>query len=121
MKKIKFRAWHEKGKFFHYWGFTKGDSFFAGPAYLMDNNEQFTGLLDCEKKEIYEGDILEHAYMSIGGPIKEIGIVFWIGNGWRVEKMLETNPAGWMDGVWLKNMRVIGNIHENPELLRGKT
>ena len=82
---------------------------------LLENGEliaeQYTGLKDKNGKEIYEGDIVSgHNPYYIG--------TFEI--AWREDK------AGWFgfakdDYTWpLYNMehpKVIGNIHENPELL----
>ena len=77
---------------------------------------QFTGLYDKDGKEIYEGDIiLEKLKRSRkGGDLYEI--VFedcqWLGK----------NKDGAITSLSLLNdfhvIKIIGNIHDNPELLK---
>ena len=77
---------------------------------------QFTGLFDKNGAEIYEGDIL------LGMTDWEIGEDKWYGNG--VVKFYNggiyffhttSDDFGYLTG--LDEVEVIGNIHENPELL----
>jgi len=73
---------------------------------------EYTGLTDKNGQKIFEGDILEHS----SGTIHEV--VFEQRNGkayfgWVINE-LET----WdFDSGFLKQLKVIGNIHDNPELL----
>lgn len=80
---------------------------------------QFTGLYDCKGTEIYEGDILIY-----GGQIKHV-VEFKHGmfgytllDGWFVgyggNSNFSFNP---LDKS--KEHEVIGNIHDNSELLKG--
>lgn len=68
--------------------------------------EQFTGLRDKNGREIYEGDILRMENQP-----HETGVVEFSGNGyWIKEEFANYIPAESM-------CEIIGNIHENPELL----
>lgn len=94
------------------------------PVYMMDWHEvdpdtvgQFTGLLDKNGKEIYEGDII-----SLRDYIAEVR---WNSNlsafciRFSFESELGIKPLGsWIDRR--RRCNVIGNIHDNPELLNEK-
>ena len=83
--------------------------------------EQYTGLKDKNGKEIYEGDIVQ-----IPDDWEEYGVaagqryeVYFAYGGFRCK------PLGFAEirgdkGYWIEDsedFEVIGNIHENPELL----
>lgn len=89
---------------------------------------QFTGLTDKNGKRIFEGYII--CYITPDG-IKATGVVRFgeygtggtIGIGFYVE-WVARDGAGWLRqdiGFWAKyrDIEVIGNIHDNPELLNG--
>ena len=75
---------------------------------------QFTGLTDNNGKWIFEGDILEHHVQ--GDIIVNRGVVNWDEKNARWAHQLNTmNPCFYMHNP--KTVEVIGNIHDNPELI----
>ncbi|MDH5110609.1 YopX family protein [Lactiplantibacillus plantarum] len=135
---IKFRAWAKIQKkmlvpdnieFIHgqaYWaeastgdnGSYSNDGETDGIGALFEL-EQFIGLTDVNGKDIYEGDIV-HGYDQepdrddgyIGSSVTDVVNfkygAFWIGDSWY-KVMVMTPPI----------VEIIGNVHENPELLKG--
>ena len=116
MREIKFRAWDEYLKCFYYDGFSISPHGIIDPQmqnrYVYSNSpnllmlEQFTGLLDKNGKEIFEGDILQHP------TIKDLGPVEW-DEYYASFDWLHPKMYGWS----MSDAEIIGNIHENPELL----
>ena len=76
---------------------------------------QYTGLTDKNGKRIFEGDILEHH--AQGDIIVNRGVVNWDEKNARWAHQLNTmNPCFYMHNP--KSVEVIGNIYDNPELLK---
>ena len=69
---------------------------------------QYIGLKDKNGKEIYEGDVIETG--GVRGGI--VGKVVYIEEGFSIKCEL-----GYEDFYW-DTLEVIGNIYENPELIK---
>ena len=82
--------------------------------------EQYTGLKDKNGKEIYEGDILAW-HSNIYRKHDWVGLVLYRGAGFAVQESDKSySSPEWLDCACRKDaniIEVIGNIHENPDLL----
>ena len=74
---------------------------------------QFTGLLDRNGKEIYEGDIVRGIWQVNHKDVRE-GVV----NYWEKFGLYGLNDNSSLVSIVWSGCEVIGNIHENPELLK---
>lgn len=114
---IKFRIWcGTEGKYIKGGVLTQ-----EGKYRRLDNKpecyttEQFTGLHDNNGKEIYEGDIVEFEYCTCHIEYDLYSFTFIYIDApyeWRLNSC-EFTPAV----IDIKECKVIGNIHENHELL----
>lgn len=125
MREIKFRAWVESQKYMHHFG-LEGTTMRETP--IM----QFTGLKDKNGREIYEGDIVINAWHNIYQ--KPIGKTWVVKFGEYDNSDIEYGSGGLgfycetKDGEQecpiniplddKEKLEVIGNIHENQELLK---
>lgn len=124
-REIKFRIWDKTKKCFP----------IEGQIYLIDAlkgyrknliAEQYTGLKDKNGKEIYEGDIvgIYQEYCDLEGSKTWEELEPW---GQVVYKDNKARFGIWGDSPYgdedkhffdlVEGLEVIGNIHENPELL----
>ncbi|WP_273731690.1 YopX family protein [Leuconostoc mesenteroides] len=132
MREIKFRAWDNILNEYFSWG----DSVkFNNYHDLIEDNyngavslEQYTGLKDKNGVEIYEGDIVQPVRFyegferfpkieptKIGLPLK-VNFGNYVFGKWIAREVNETG-FGVNDYHFSEELQVIGNIHENPELL----
>jgi uncharacterized phage protein (TIGR01671 family) len=92
--------------------------------------EQSTGLLDKNGKEIFKGDVIKAHYNDIPGRVDfgEYPI------DWSYGEYNDSYMVGWvinyiglksddrqrdpLDSEFAKELEIIGNIHENPELVQ---
>lgn len=75
---------------------------------------QFTGLFDKNGNEIYEGDIVSGAY---GQMLVYFGKIVCEGYGFQWKPINEDSSKESITG-FIDEYEVIGNIHDNPELLK---
>ena len=116
MRELKFRVMYKK----HSGTWVKNEYILSdliemdGDGFLDDNDivEQFTGLKDKNGKEIYEGDILDVSSVFIE-PKKMVVEFSEMACGF--EPFVNGCPDCYVPTG--KDVVVIGNIHENPELL----
>lgn len=109
MREIKFRAWDEGIKrMFGPWDISHFPARFK-----MKCLEQFTGLQDKNGKEIYEGDIVELSAQWGGFQ----GLVIFEYGCFGVK---DGNSVYTFQDIDSESLEIIGNIHENPELLEGE-
>ena len=76
-----------------------------------DTVGQFTGLCDCNGREIYEGDIVRNESAGFCGVVQYRDATFIIFLGEMNGALLICLQTG--------SLEIIGNIHDNPELLKG--
>ncbi len=119
---LKFREWNKNGKEMYCYDemvrYSKNllrEWVYSG-VYLPTSNENFevmiyTGLKDCIRKEIYEGDIVSYilSFEEFIGEVKFEEGFFVIDN-----EMLGENVGLFHE---IAVVKVIGNIYENPEML----
>src|SRR5215467_2163689 len=133
MREIKFRAWDKAGQrmgsvsdlqFARPWGGdvfepsvellfgTIGTDFLVSDVVLM----QSTGLHDKNEKEIYEGDIIRGIDIEERAPVFSVS---WLHSSARFQLLHEDLEYGApINGSWSDQYEIIGNMYENPELLK---
>lgn len=138
MREIKFRAWDRKNSCWYKPALKayRGELFellisFGGDltAHTMKGLVhqpdrfilmQYTGLSDKNGEEIYEGDVVEAVGYRIsgGGILKSKMLVEWKDGGFRLKRLYKS-PQTYPTLSDTKRLRVVGNIYENPKLLKG--
>ncbi|MGR8809998.1 YopX family protein [Leuconostoc citreum] len=126
MRDIKFRAWDINNKKYHYdvqntYDENIGDSF----QDILDNEnlivEQDTGLKDCNNVSICEGDIVKlysetHDIFGFEITKQQTGRIYFVDGAFFISGGTGDDPIYAYEG----ELEVIGNIHEQPELLEEK-
>lgn len=82
----------------------------------------WTGLYDKNKVKIFEGDVLEMKRKEVSGNIHHF-VVYWdkMKSGFYLSRVRAYPPSeDYLRGEHInaKNKTVIGNIYQNPELLK---
>ena len=121
-REIKFRAWHVGNKQMIYpYARSFNDILSSGDLLNRFDSEflmQFTGLKDCNGKEIYEGDILDNHFKVEWNQLHN-GFALFNKKGYCHQLMAdEYNLTGESLPPWQINAEVIGNIYENESLLK---
>ena len=131
MHELKFRVWSKKQKTYDYkYPFNVSGSFYIAQNGVLLSDygnvitpevkqndfviERFTGLRDKNDHMIYEGDIVSEHNGDLKGVVKQASdgqwVIYW-----------DNIPDGRSVLFEHSNFcKVIGNIHENPELLERK-
>lgn len=115
MREIKFRAWDDKHKEWEYSQPMPDMGFWKWVSYNSDTIfNQWTGLKDCQGKEIYEGDITRDKNGSIGE-------VKYNSERAYFEEVYPSGNRNFLPEESVMEaleLQVIGNIWENKELLK---
>lgn len=137
MKVLKFRAWHKELKKMypvlsmeqintkHMRTYSsQGDIFSINEIELM----QWTGLQDKESRDIYEGDIINNPINTVHGAHNQYGIIRF-GEHETSDDYYASGAYGFyieylnnvfrstVDSLPMKDIILLGNIYQNPELM----
>lgn len=135
MREIKFRAWDaEAGKMIYTPNETPPDATKETDCYYIgwtsmtgtwqmycesngrireiDNLMQYTGEKDIDGREIYEGDIVKTCG---GNKYGELAKVHFLSAEFEL-RFLKDHSG---DSIANYSLKIVGNIYENPELLKG--
>lgn len=138
MSRFKFRFWKSKVKQMHYPEYSWDDDFVIMPDGTIMRNKtlpgwdqcpsletvdgvlmQFTGLVDKNGKDIYEGDVCAMRLPPYNEDDTEtIRTVFvvWKNNGWFLEGFNHLYGTYYWGSITGQMLEIKGNIYENPEL-----
>jgi uncharacterized phage protein (TIGR01671 family) len=135
MKEIKFRAWNKQRRIMIYNVFVENNdndgfvTFWDDDFSMFEKNYlpfsdvdvmQYTGLRDKNGIEIYEGDIIEAYFYYDGDDDKKDPSnkkIFDV--KYKIDKGRQFSGFDFFPSVF-EHVKVIGNIYENPELMKGE-
>lgn len=123
MREIKFRIWDREDTIMRYFTLDKmlerrlGYYGSFDLKVLREAKMQYTGLKDKNDEEIYEGDIVRHYNMPQFPDAYKVAVVIYEDNRASFRKKNIGEDKTWAFGQG-RSYEVIGNIHENPELLQ---
>ncbi len=137
MREIKFRQWLSMKKRMEYGAGIVKDGHWRGPVSVNFSDDplmQFTGLRDKNGREVFENDIVRVGHnvntcgvngegFTFDGGFKEYtGTIsmnyfgVWLGDEETIADLLPYMEGNIDDPI--QEIEVIGNIHENPELVK---
>ena len=118
MREIKFKTWNkekkEMSKPFNIIGFEYDGYYLENSIFL-----EFIGLKDSEGKEVCDGDIIQVRKDSMWVNPKP-DVVEWDDDMAGFSPFIMKGDESY-SGEWdAENFKIIGNIYENPELIKNK-
>ena len=127
MREIKFRAWDSYQSKMYSW--AKLGELDAGKHLSLWNlligevplirAMQYTGLKDMKGVEIYEGDVVSYSSWNTEDGSSPMGSSEWkAGDVYFVDGKFAVRGNELWDTFKYRNIMVIGNIHQSPELLK---
>lgn len=132
-REIKFRGWFQGINGQEYWAYgylvkqengnweiTNGET-----SWTVDNVGQFTGLLDKNGKEIYEGDVVVLSLSKDSGANGADGIIewskmasqWWIRFNYDKKRYKELTPDYGDENYYCQYLEITGNIYVTPPSL----
>lgn len=89
----------------------RSESVLENKYYKSYKVDEYTGAKDSKGRNVYTGDIIRGCYTA-EVKYNEDDCCFWLKN-------INNISGGMLTKEYVRNFTVIGNIHENPELLTG--
>jgi len=126
MREIKFRS-YDKEKKQMYYDFDQENKevllgksihhFVYNVGFINETLMQFTGIKDENGNDIYEGDIINYGYYEDINEQDDINRPMNFVVKWSIEECSFMANGRLLNKNKIYSFPIIGNIHENPELL----